>query len=74
MFVVIDPTNADDPDHEPGEFRVLLMELDLGVEQHEYIHFLDEDGERAFFRAGDVSLFEISHDLLLGFLDDDSEE
>ena len=55
--------DLDDEDREPGELEEIFFSLEMRAEDDaieeplSMISFLDEDGERAFFRIADVAMF-----------------
>lgn len=55
-----DPDSVDDQ----GQLRNIFFAFETSVENNERLSFTDVDGERVFFRAGNISLFEVSLDLI----------
>jgi transcriptional regulator with XRE-family HTH domain len=57
------PVEGDDEQDEDG-FRSLFFELlPLMSDKDAYISFMDEDGEEAYFRVGDIALLEVAKDV-----------
>jgi transcriptional regulator with XRE-family HTH domain len=48
-----------DEEDERGQLRGILTMLQLSVEPGEFISFMDEDGEHAFFRAEEIAIMTI---------------
>lgn len=48
-----------DNDDENRYFNTIFIRMDFGVQKHERLHFVDEDGESAFLRAGDIALLTV---------------
>lgn len=67
-----------DIENEGSYFNRILFVLCIGsVQQHQRLHFVDEDGESAFLRAGDVAMLTVPLWVLdpdERFYDDDPDE
>ena len=62
----IDPDTAELVDVDQGganerdaQLQSLMVFVDMSVEENDVFSFTDEDGEQAFFRAGDVSMITV---------------
>jgi transcriptional regulator with XRE-family HTH domain len=55
----VDPDEGSPHEEDEGQLRSLLFILETHIDEDEYVDFLDADGERAFFRAADLSMLTI---------------
>lgn len=68
--VEVDEADAAD-EFDNGQLHNLIFTLENLVEPGEFIHFMDSDGEHAFFRAHDIAVLTVPLRLLNSTLNDD---
>jgi hypothetical protein len=64
QFGVDEDEEADEEnDEDEGQFRLLLGNLDSGLDRNSFISFNDSDGEETFMQVKDIAILEVAKDV-----------